>query len=221
MRKKYIEPSILPIDKNLKVGVEQLEKLKAGGIEVIHYDVMDNIFVKNLSFETEYFDILNQMGFIVTVHLMVQDVKKWAAKYYSFKPYCITFHCEAHNNFYNKQMLKKIRKQKIRPGIAIKCTTDIDKYAKIIKYCDVVTLLSVEPGWGGQKFSDVVLDNMKKLEKYKMKNTKLLVQLDGGVNLDVVKKYHMYVDNFIMGSYIFNNLDNVSKIIKEFNALII
>lgn len=218
--KKYIEPSLLSLDKDQLKAMFQINQLQECGIEYVHYDVMDGEFVENTSFTNEeYLEILKQKNFKINVHLMVANPKKWINKYIKYNVNAITFHIEPKSLKYSKKIMNKIKKHNIMTGFAIKYITDVNAYESLLPLCDFITVMSVNPGKGGQGFCLESLDNLKKLESLKQKYPQIKIQLDGGVDFEIMKKYYQYVDFFISGSYIFKNLDKLPKIIEDFNKL--
>lgn len=101
-------------------------------------------------------------------------------------------------------MLKKIRKAGRKCGLAFKFETNIHKYEKLIKFCDYVVIMGVNPGFGGRSFDDRAIKQLEAINEIKKKkyNLSLNVKLDGGVNYDVIKKTFDYVDNFVSGTFL-------------------
>jgi len=104
--------------------------------------------------------------------------------------------------------------------LAFKPSTNIDKYKKLIKHCDYITIMGVNPGFGGQKFLSETIDNLKKIYCFKKEiNPNLIIQLDGGVNFDVMKVTAKYVDHFISGSFLFKYPHSKKEIVEFVNNL--
>nr|QIQ09884.1 ribulose-phosphate 3-epimerase [uncultured Mycoplasmataceae bacterium] len=216
---KILEPSLLSFDlKNMQSNLSEVKQL---GIAQVHYDVMDNKFVPNTAFDTEWLNLLHQNGFDISIHFMVEQPREWIKRFISFKGIkAITFHPEPIDEKETLDILKFIKDNKILAGIALKPDTNISKYQNILSQCDLVTVMGVQPGFGGQKFMPITIDNLKKFNEIKNKlNPKLIIQLDGGVNFDVLKQTYHYVDWFISGSFLMKYNGNKKDIIDYFKNL--
>lgn len=212
---KRIEPSLLQImKKTSKEAVAILKTIKKLNLKYVHYDVMDGQFVPNTALNIQFLKEIKKLGLKATVHLMVLKPLNYLKKYFKFNVEAITFHAEPLNIETIKKCLLMIKNQKIKCGIAVKMETDLNKYASLNQYLDYITIMSVPPGKSGQTYSNKCLHNLKVAKKFKKNNPNLIVQLDGGINLENAKKNYTYVDHFIMGSYFFNNLKDMKKIIK-------
>jgi ribulose-phosphate 3-epimerase len=121
----------------------------------------------------------------------------------------LTFQPEPVSKLTASILLSKIKKSNRKCGLAFKPHTDLNKYVSLIKKCDYVTIMGVEPGFGGQQFmKEITLNNLVLINKIKKEyNPKLVVQLDGGVNFEVIKLTSKYVDNFISGSFLIKQKD--------------
>ncbi len=217
--KKELEPSLLAFD--LKKIDLQIREIKQLGLKSIHYDVMDNIFVPNTAFDTEWLDLIKSNNLSCSVHFMVKDPLNWIKRFIKYKSiYAITFHPEAVSKQEAKEILTFIKSHKILAGVAIKPYTNHKKYEDLIELSDIITIMGVEPGFGGQKFiEEATLKNLKYVsELKKKKKTKLIIQLDGGVNLEIIKKTYKFVDNFVSGSF-FMKQENKKEILKLINEI--
>ncbi|XQP55701.1 MAG: ribulose-phosphate 3-epimerase [Mycoplasmoidaceae bacterium] len=214
---KLIEPSLLSINKDK--AVDQLKQIKQLGIPYVHYDVMDGKFVPPTSFNTEYLTDIEQIGLKANVHLMVQDADAWIEKYKNFKLNSITFHVETQDIDKAKQLIDKIHSLGFLAGISVKPNTDLDSYQELLKFCDIILVMSVEPGWAGQGFVDKAMDNVAKANKAKSINPKLIIQIDGGINIDYIKKLYSQIDWFVTGSWFFKNIDHMGQYLQEFNNI--
>lgn len=209
-KKQKIEASLLAFNtSDEKILKQQLNKIHKSGIDIIHYDVMDNVFVPNTAFDVEYLDLIFLNSMKSNVHLMVQHPCKYIKRFLCHPCNCIIFHPECVNKLFACYLLRKIRKSNVKCGLAFKPQTDIRKYKSLIKKCDYVTIMGVNPGFGGQKFMEKeTMKNLSIINQIKNEvNPNLTIQLDGGVNYDVAKKIAKYVDNFISGSFLIK-LDN-------------
>lgn len=212
---KIIEASVLAFNKNENEFKQQSILMWEKGVRNIHYDVMDNIFVPNTAYNGEYLDFLKKQGFIISVHLMVKDVKKYVEHFLKYDIDYLTFHCEPINHDEINELIKLIKSKNIKAGIAIKPNTNINDYLDVIKNIDIITVMGVEPGFGGQKYIESTTDKLKLIKETVNKNT--IIQLDGGVNEHVMKLTKNYVNFFVSGSFLINyskSLDNLKEIIK-------
>ncbi len=216
---KIIEPSLLSFD--LKNIQNELDQMKSIGLTQIHYDVMDNKFVPNTAFKTEWLKLLNDNGFEMSVHFMVMNPKDWVNQFIDFKGIkTITFHLEPISKEETLELLKFIKSRGIKAGVAIRPTTDPNEHIEILKASDLITVMGVQPGFGGQKFMPVVIDNLKKINEIKRQhNPNLIIQIDGGVNFDVLKQTYQYCDWFVSGSFLMKYNGNKKDIVDYFKNL--
>jgi ribulose-phosphate 3-epimerase len=212
-KKIIIAPSLLSLDfSNAK---EQFVEINKSEAEWLHYDVMDGNFVPNISFGPYILNCFNKItDKIFDVHLMVEDPKYFAEVFIKEKPAYITFHYEAFNNKKDMvELAKYIKKNNIKAGISIKPNTPVYVLEDIIESFDLVLVMSVEPGFGGQKFNENVLEKITYLSKiieYKKLDT--LIQVDGGINQETAKKcVAAGADVLVAGSYVFKG-DIVERI---------
>ncbi len=162
----------------------------------IHIDVMDGLFVDNKV------DMLNlpMLYSKRDVHLMVYDVKGYIDKYIKYEPEYITFHYEAVDNI--EELVNYIHSFGIKAGLSIKPNTDVDSIKKYLNIVDLVLVMSVEPGHGGQKFIYESKNKIDKLYDLKVENNyNYVIEVDGGVNTDV-KDLCKKADIMVVGSYI-------------------
>ncbi|WP_029513380.1 ribulose-phosphate 3-epimerase [Mycoplasmopsis primatum] len=178
---KYVTPSLLNVDKANRL--EMANKLINQGIKWIHYDVMDGQFVPNYAIELDEIKTINEKGLkhFKDAHLMVNDPLKLIDE---FKDYVdiVTIHYEAVKP---KELLKfvKTKTHDYRIGIAIKPETQVEEITELLPYIQLVLVMSVEPGKGGQKFIDSALDKIRKLKQLRIQNQyDYLIQVDGGIN---------------------------------------
>ena len=208
MNEIVIAPSILSLDYS-KVS-EQLEALKNSKAKWLHFDVMDGHFVPNLTFGP---DILK--GFkkacplFMDVHLMVTDPEKYAPIFVDAGADLVSFHTEALNNDVKRiqKLLDKIHSLHAQAGIVVKPGTDIKQFEPVLLNCDLVLIMSVEPGFGGQKFMPDMLEKVKWL-KHMREDLQLSyrIEIDGGINADTYKlALDAGCDTLVAGSYVFKN----------------
>ena len=190
--------------------IKQLEILKESKAEWLHFDVMDGHFVPNLTFGP---DILR--GFkkacplFMDVHLMVEDPETYAPIFIKNGADLVTFHTEALNNDLTRiqKLLDEIHGLGAKGGIVVKPNTAIEPFESVLQSCDLVLIMSVEPGFGGQKF---MADMLKKVEWLKEKrealNLSYRIEIDGGINQDTFRlALNAGCDTLVAGSYVFKN----------------
>jgi ribulose-phosphate 3-epimerase len=150
---------------------------------------------------------------------MVQKPLSYIRRFRKFPINSITFHPEAVGMISARTLIYYMKIHRIPCGLAIKPTTNISKYMSLLKICDYVLIMGVQPGLGGQKFMPECLENLKKARAVKdIFNKKLIVQLDGGVTPDVIDLTETYVDQFIMGSYLMSR-PNIADFLARYQKL--
>ncbi len=190
--------SILNIKEKSKI-----KEIETHNPDFIHIDVMDGIFVSNIANQyNEIKDYLSSYNY--DVHLMVRDVKKYIDEFKLINPKYITFHVEADNVLSNIDYLKSLG---IKVGLAINPNTKIDSLIPYLDKIDLVLVMSVEPGLGGQEFIMNSIDRINYLYNYRMNhNLDYLISVDGGINASTID-YVKSADIVVSGSYIVNNSD--------------
>lgn len=190
--------SILGIKENIKENIETLDKLN---IDYFHIDIMDGIFVPNKTWKYEEIkSYLSDTKKPKDIHLMVNNPKKYIKQYISLKPEIITFHYEATNN--PLELIKYIQKYNIKAGISIKPNTKVEVLKDILKYVDLVLVMSVEPGAGGQSYIENSTNKINELKDLREKNNyNFLIEVDGGIN-DITKEKAKNADILVVGSFI-------------------
>ena len=205
-----ISTSILSIKDDLE---NSLKKLDLTSTDFMHVDVMDGIFVDNNSVSYDvYEELLSACNTPLDVHLMVSDVKKYIDLYRELKPVIITFHYEAVDN--HRDVIDFIKSCGIKVGMSIKPDTKVDEIVDLLPYLDLVLVMSVEPGKGGQEFiydSPVKINELDKIRKEK--DYSYLIEVDGGVN-DITSKLCINADILVVGSFITSSDDYEEQIQK-------
>lgn len=193
-----ISASFLDIKEPKNLEVTKLSKLD---VDYIHLDVMDGIFVQNKTYTyEEFYNIIKDVVKPYDVHLMVSDVKKYIDDFSKLNPEFITFHYEAVSDA--NSVIKYIHDLGLKAGISIKPSTSITEIENILESVDLVLVMSVEPGMGGQKLLENSIDKIDKLYNIRKENNyKYLIEVDGGINDETIKKCKN-ADICVVGSYI-------------------
>ena len=180
MKKIQISPSILSADFS-QLGNE-IKRLEEGGADMIHVDVMDGHFVPNLTIGPPVIKALrNYTKLPFDVHLMISPVHKYIKDYANAGADIITIHPEATENLVNS--INHIKELKKKVGISLNPDTEIDVIINLLDQIDLVLIMSVFPGFGGQKFIPNALNKIKELKKIKdKKNLSFDIEVDGGIN---------------------------------------
>jgi ribulose-phosphate 3-epimerase len=182
MKKIQISPSILSADFS-QLGNE-IKRLEEGGADMIHVDVMDGHFVPNLTIGPPVIKALRkQCSIKFDVHLMISPVHKYIEAYADAGADIITIHPEATESL--EESISKIKSLNKKVGVSLNPESKIDLIANYLEKIDLVLIMSVNPGFGGQKFIPEVLDKVKQLKKIlSEKNLNFDIEIDGGINFD-------------------------------------
>ncbi len=197
-----VSASLLACDKN-KI-IEEVKKLKENNVDYVHFDVMDNVFVPNTSFNDDTFKRIREYTSLpFEIHLMVENPNNYINDYGNNKEDIIIIHYECFSE--EKDLLACINNIKLhhKVGLSIKPNTPVEKIKEYLKYLDYVLIMSVEPGFGGQKFMPSALEKIKELKSYQ-KDYHYVIEVDGGIN-DITSKLcnEAGVDILVSGSYLF------------------
>lgn len=209
MRQLIVAPSLLAAKKIVEEAkaIENIENVW------LHFDVMDGKFVPNTSFSLD--DLLlmrKETKLFLDVHLMIENPEKYFLDYVKNGADLVTVHYEATNEL--SSLIANIKKAGVKVGVSIKPKTDVEVLYPYLKDLDLVLVMSVEPGFGGQSFIPNALEKIEKLRKEIDKNNyNCLIEVDGGINKetgDLCKKSG--VDVLVAGSYLFGKEDILDRI---------
>ncbi|MDE7137477.1 MAG: ribulose-phosphate 3-epimerase [Ruminococcus sp.] len=199
--KNYVSASVLSADM-LSLG-DEVKKLEKSGIEMLHFDVMDGIFVNNITFGLPVLERMNrETDIVLDVHLMITDPLKYVKRFAESGADIISFHIESESD--TMETVNAIRESGAKTALAIKPATPAKAVYEYMPYLDMVLVMTVEPGFGGQKFMDMS-DKISKIRKYADENGyDVDIEVDGGINdvtSETVKKAGANV--LVSGSYLF------------------
>tara|TARA_B100001142_G_scaffold194510_1_gene193508 strand:- start:80 stop:739 length:660 start_codon:yes stop_codon:yes gene_type:complete len=215
MKKIQISPSILSADFS-QLGNE-IKRLEEGGADMIHVDVMDGHFVPNLTIGPPVVKALrNTTSLPFDVHLMIKPVHKYIKDYAEAGADIITIHPEATENL--EDSINEIRNFGKKVGVSLNPETKTDVVKNLLSKIDLILIMSVHPGFGGQKFMPEILSKIKEIKNIKDKeNLKIDIEVDGGINFDNSKAVINAGANILVsGTTIFkNNNGNIKKNIEE------
>ena len=205
--------SISILDCDFENITSEIKKINDNKIDLIHIDIMDGKFVNN---QTEKLFNLNKISSLTNlkydIHLMVEEPLDKIDNYIKYKPEIITIHIEKNSNLID--CITKIKNHNINVGVAINPDTDISELYDILELIDLVLIMSVHPGKGGQKFIKETIDKVTGINNKKSKNN-FIISVDGGVNntnsKDLIKSG---ADILVSGSYLVKS-ENLNKSIKS------
>lgn len=214
---KLVAPSILAANFN-KLG-DQIEMINRSEADLIHCDVMDGVFVPNISFGIPIVQAVNQISKKpLDVHLMIVSPEKYINEFHEAGASIITVHYEACTHLY--RTIQQIKDLGIKASVCLNPHTPVALLEDVISELDMVLLMSVNPGFGGQLFIENTYQKAIALKEMILrKNSSALIEVDGGVNFEVGKKlYNCGVDILVTGSFVFNS-ENLIETIAEMKRL--
>lgn len=213
-----LAPSILSADFS-KLG-EQIALIEKAGAQVIHVDVMDGHFVPNISFGAAVMkSLVGKTKLPFDVHLMIENPDQYLEDFVTENTEIITVHAEVCTHLHRS--VQHIKSLGIRAGVSLNPATPVSVLDAVIEDLDVVLIMSVNPGFGGQKFIPYSLQKIQELkERKEMRNPKLEISVDGGITLENIKTVtDAGVELVVAGSTVFGAPD-IEKRVKELLVLI-
>ena len=206
-----ISPSILNADfLDLRAQIEMINKSQA---DWIHLDIMDGVFVPNISFG---FSIIKSIQSCsekpLDVHLMIVNPEQYIERFAEAGAYMITVHYEACPHLHST--IQQIKKIGVKAGVALNPHTDVSLLKPILRDLDMVLIMTVNPGFGGQSFIESSYEKIRDLKKLsKELNPELLIQVDGGISTQNIKQLHdAGVDVFVAGTFVFKSENPIDTI---------
>ena len=187
-------------------------------LDYVHLDVMDGVFVNNISFGPDFIKSIRSLtDKTFDTHLMIIDPIKYIKQFAEAGSNYITFHVEAASDV--METINLIKSYNVKPGISIKPNTKVEEIKKYLPYVDQVLVMSVEPGFGGQGFMPNSIDKVKELYNLRKENNyNYLINIDGGINDKTIELVKDYIDMAVVGSYITKASDKMASANKIKNA---
>lgn len=204
-----ITPSILNADfSRLNEEIDSIAQVS----DLLHLDVMDNVFVPNFTFDFEAASkIIKESSLAVDAHLMVANVDLIAVQYAELGCASVTIHAEATENI--PQTLKNIRSAGARASLGIKPNTPIEQYSELIDLVDMFLIMTVEPGFGGQKFMEEMMSKVRTTRAL-IGDRPIWLQVDGGISMQTIEMaLEAGADTFVVGSAVFNAPDPAQMVV--------
>ena len=213
-----LAPSILSADFS-QLG-EQIQAIEEGGADIIHVDVMDGHFVPNISYGAVVMkSLLGKTKLPFDVHLMIETPDKFIPDFVTDNTEYIVVHAEACTHLH--RTIQLIKSYGIKAGVALNPATSLSVLDYIFEDLDLVLIMSVNPGFGGQKFIPSALDKARALKKMKEeRNPNLCIEIDGGVGLGNIEEImEAGVDMFVAGSAVFG-AEDIPQRCRDFQAIL-
>ncbi len=211
-----ISPSVLTADFLTLSGY--LKEFEKSGVDMVHLDVMDGQFVPNISFGVPVIKSIKQhTNLPLDIHLMIDRPHRYLDDFLKYAD-ILSFHYEAGSD--NEETLKRIRRAGVRSCVTIKPATKAEEIFDLLDFCDMVLVMSVEPGFGGQKFMPEALEKLSALkEEIKRRYLDIDLEVDGGINAETAKSAVSAGANVLVaGSFIFSSEDT-EKTVKYLKSL--
>ena len=209
MRHLHINPSILSTDFS-RLG-EELRAIETA--DAAHIDVMDNHFVPNLTWGPAVVERLHAVSPVpFDVHLMIEDADRWAPRYAEIGCESVTFHAEA--AIAPIKLARELRAQGAKAGMALRPATPVEPYLDMLEELDLLLVMTVEPGFGGQKFLDVTLPKLRRAaEAIRGSDAQVALQVDGGISEETIgRAAEAGADVFVAGSAVYGAKDPAEAI---------
>ena len=201
-----VSPSVLAAD--FSRLLEEVKSIEAAGADMVHLDIMDGMFVTNISFGLPVIASLRKnTDMFFDVHLMIDRPERYIARFIESGADLVTFHYEATED--SAAALDLIRSSGKMAGISVKPGTPVEDIFPLLDKCDLVLVMTVEPGYGGQAFIPETLDKIRKLRsEIEKRGLNIDIQVDGGINEETAKLVkEAGANNLVAGSYVFKASD--------------
>jgi ribulose-phosphate 3-epimerase len=215
---KLIAPSILSADfSNL---AQQIRSAELGSADIIHCDIMDGHFVPNITFGPLVVSAVKRITKLpLDVHLMIENSEKYLESFIEAGASYLTIHQEA--NIHLNRSLSYIRELGAKPGVSINPATPVSSIEEVLEIVDLILVMTVNPGFGGQKFIESTLKKVEALAELRDKHGyKYLIEVDGGVSKDNIQKISKAgVNIFVAGNSVFAQ-DNITAAVLELKNLV-
>ncbi len=214
----YLAPSILAAD--FQHLAQQIRAVELGNADFIHCDIMDGQFVPNITFGPQVVSDVKRMTKLpLDVHLMIKNPENMISKFADAGANYITVHYEG--NYHLDKLINDIKSCGVKAGISINPSTSVESILPILEFVDLVLVMSVNPGFGGQLFLEYTLKKVKILKELKLKNKfNYLIEIDGGVNKSNIKKIkNAGCDIIVAGTSVFKNEDITAATVELKNLI--
>ena len=211
-----VSPSVLTAD--FLTLSDSIKKLEDAGVDMLHLDVMDGIFVPNISFGLPVIkSIKAHTSLPLDVHLMIDRPHRYIEEFAKYAD-LLGFHYEAGSD--NAETLKRIRELGCKSCITIKPATAVEEIFPLLPLCDMVLVMSVEPGFGGQKFMPVALDKIKAIKaECERQGLQVDIEVDGGINAETAPLAVAAGANVLVAGNFLFSADDMGAKVKEIKAL--